>query len=194
MQPWRAAFPVDYPQRTKHRLKTITCPLFIRIEVLIVRPLRHIYSVPHAPQPPRPSIDPVNEANHPPPALKRRARHVPDGTGIQGTPTGTHGNSSGWLTWDRSGHSPYSRSLPSWWRHITRGTRVRGIAATCTNSTPDYAQCADCTGISRPLVPRHVPRRSALLLRSARSNSGRSGCEPDGTSCVNSIIVSPSAW
>jgi hypothetical protein len=45
------------------------------------------------------------------------------------------------------------------WRRFTRGPRARRTGATCTNSMPDRARSADCTGISRPLVPRPVPRR-----------------------------------
>ena len=48
MQPGRATFPVDHPHRTEHRFKAITRPSFIPVEVLIIRPLRHIHSVSNA--------------------------------------------------------------------------------------------------------------------------------------------------
>ena len=48
-------------------------------------------------------------------------------------------------------------------RRITRGMRPRRTAATCTDSTKDSAGRTDSTGISRPLVPRLVPRQKRRL-------------------------------
>ena len=43
---------------------------------------------------------------------------------------------------------------------ITRGMTPRTHAMTCTETTADRTGSADCTGISRPAVPRPVPRAS----------------------------------
>ena len=43
-------------------------------------------------------------------------------------------------------------------RRITRGLLPRSHSVTCTDSMADRTGSADCTGISRPPVPRPVPR------------------------------------
>ena len=65
-----------------------------------------------------------------------------------------------------SGDLPFRRP-PRTELRITRGMLPRRTAAACINSTVDNAGSTDCTGISRPLVPRPVPRRAGERLAGA---------------------------
>ncbi len=73
-------------------------------------------------------------------------------------------------------------------QRITRGTRVRCPAATCTNSRADSAACSEATGISRPLVPRSVPRRPYPLGLPAGKPILRSGRWPVASWSVGRVL------
>ena len=51
--------------------------------------------------------------------------------------------------------------------------RARHTGVTCINSATDSATSTDSTGISRPLVPRLVPRRKCCPVTVARISPGR---------------------